>query len=303
MDQVDMALKGQGYSTSTIGESYYNLLQLVTNRYLIEGGTLTATSEEHETLTNVQLNIPKEASMADVIEITADEYVGQMSLPANVTQTAVLTAIAALAARYGIFSLFAPALAPAAVVIGATGVALELIDLGTPGLDIPSLSDIPAATMAVLQGKGWGTKGFAGELLGDLDNLIMTGSRASRNGGRQPLLTGPLGDPFRLGMTWDPNTIVKTWEANGTWFALTSEGKGLVQRKDGRIKEFTYKKPIVLNRKGAKSVSQLLSVYGWVDKQFATLDKAMKKHGYGKKARASSTKRTVITDGVTQIKN
>ena len=300
MDQVDMALKGQGYSTSTIGESYYNLLQLVTNRCLIEGGTLTATPEEHETLTVLQLNIPKEASMADVIEITADEYVGQMSLPANVTQTAVLTAIAALAARYGIFSLFAPALAPAAVVIGATGVALELIDLGTPGIDIPSLSDIPSASMAVLQGKGWGTKGFAGELMGDLDNLIMTGSRASRNGG---MPTGPLGDPFRIGTVWDPNTIVKTWEANGTWFALTSEGKGLVQLKDGRIKEFTYKKPIVLNRKGAKSVTQLLTVDAWVDRQLKTLSKAMTRRGLGTKRRGSSVKRTVITDGVTQIKN
>jgi hypothetical protein len=96
---------------------------------------------------------------------------------------------------------------------------------------------------------------------------------------------------------------VKTWEANGTWFALTSEGKGLVQLKDGRIKEFTYKKPIVLNRKGAKSVTQLLTVDAWVDRQLKTLSKAMTRRGLGTKRRGSSVKRTVITDGVTQIKN
>jgi hypothetical protein len=304
MDQVDKALKAQGYNVQTIGESYYKLLQNVTNRYLLSGGSFSATSEEHE---SIAFTSERPVIMANQTaqQVGVDQFAELISQQTGASELVVLGALGSLAARYGATSLIIPAAAAAApflLPIAAAGVALEVVDLATPGIDLPSPSDIPQALMAALTGKGFFLTDAAGQLLGDLDDLLMTGSRAN---GSRPSMNGavPHGNPFQLGQTWDANRIVRVWEANDVWYAKQSNGRALVQRKDGTIKEFSYPKPIVLNRKGANSPKQLLQVDAWVDKQMAALDKAMKKRGYGRKPRASSVKRTVITDGVTQIKN
>lgn len=304
MDQVDKALKAQGYNVQTIGEAYYKLLQNVTNRYLMSGGGFQATPEEHETISFVTER-PLIMANQTAQQVGVDQFAQLVAEQTGVSEFVVLGTLGTLAARYGATSLIIPAAAAAApflLPIAVAGVALEVIDLATPGIDLPSPSDIPQALMAALTGKGFFLTDALGQLLGDVDDFFLKGGRAN---GSAPSMNGavPHGNPFRLGETWDANRIVRNWEANGIWYAKQSNGKALVQKKDGTIKEFSYAKPIVLNKKGAKSVKQLLSVYGWVDKQFATLDKAMKKHGYGRKARASSVKRTVISDGVTQIKN
>jgi hypothetical protein len=304
MDQVDKALKAQGYNVQTIGEAYYKLLQDVTNRYLMSGGGFQATAEEHETIAFVT---ERPVIMANLTaqQVGVDQFAQLIAEQTGTTELVVLGTLSSLALRYGATSLIIPAAAAAApylIPIAIAGVALEVIDLATPGIDLPSPSDIPQALHAAFTGKGFFLTDAFGQLLGDLDDLLLTGSRAN---GSRPSMNGavPGVNPFQLGQTWDANRIVKTWEANGVWFAMTSEGKGLVQNKEGRVKEFRYPKPIVLNRKGPKSTAQLLKVDAWVERDLKKIEKAMRRRGMGTRRRASSVKRTVISDGVTQIKN
>jgi len=53
---------------------------------------------------------------------------------------------------------------------------------------------------------------------------------------------------IELGHDITPGMVTKVWVANGTPFGMLADGRGVVQKRDGRIKIFRYPKHIVLSR-------------------------------------------------------
>jgi hypothetical protein len=172
---------------------------------------------------------------------------------------------------------------------------LEVIDILTPGTDIPTLTDLPGWVMDLLRGTGSDVTDESGNITSTLDdilNFLLPGQPFGGNGS----------NPFTVGQVFMKNQIVKTWEANGVWFARQADGLNWVQRKNGSIKSFRNVKPIVLTSAGASTAEiakrALKALYG----QYKGLRKAFKP--FDKPApRRASPRRDYVGDNVTQIKN
>jgi len=173
--------------------------------------------------------------------------------------------------------------------------ALELIDLVTPGVDIPTISDVPGWLIKLLTGTGSTVTDEEGDVLSTIERLInwiVPGTPFSANGA----------NPFTVGQVFMQNQIVKTWEANGVWFARQADGLNWVQRKNGTIKSFRNVKPIVLTSSGAstpkiaeRALKALYNQYKGMRKAFKPFDKPA--------PRRVSPRRDYVGDNVTQIKN
>lgn len=85
------------------------------------------------------------------------------------------------------------------------------------------------------------------------------------------------GDGLFEGGEYQPNQVVKRWTANGVNFARLADGRVAVQRKDGTIKVYRPKKPIVIYGSGATNLTALLRADGAVNRQIKKLEKIIRR--------------------------
>lgn len=97
------------------------------------------------------------------------------------------------------------------------------------------------------------------------------------------------------------NRVVKRWTANGIQFAKLADGRIAVQRKDGTVKIYRPKKPIVIYGSGASNLKDLLRADAAVQRQTKKLDRVLRRR-HPKKARATARPAGHDHDGPTIIR-
>ena len=324
--EIRMALGLQGFTPSSLGttETFDKLVSIVLDRVSVGGGSYSALTQEVEEsvqwaqkagiyplpsaylrstpakLPTIITTRPGGGPVATTITqeqldqaIDADSFVALV--PSNMTgaATAAMGALAWAASQQGMrYMRMTPMLMGR---FGLPLMALEIIDLLTPGTDVPTVSDIPRYVIELLSGTGSTVHSEGLEELSTIENIInwlVPGTPFSVNGS----------NPFTVGQVFMQNQIVKTWEANGVWFARQADGLNWVQRKNGTIKSFRNVRPIVLTSSGASTPKiaerALKALYG----QYKSLKKAFKP--FDKPApRRAPARRDWSGDNVTQIRN
>lgn len=71
------------------------------------------------------------------------------------------------------------------------------------------------------------------------------------------------------------NEVVKTWTANGIRFARLADGRMAAQRKDGTVRIWRPRKPIVIYSDGAKDIKSFLKADKALNKQAKRLQTAL----------------------------
>jgi len=127
----------------------------------------------------------------------------------------------------------------------------EVVDLVTPGVDLPSPSDIPPGAIAVAQRTGSTMVDVLDWFMGPLVNF-----------------GGPSGPP-------NGGVVMKQWVANGRPFFLMEDGWTWVQKLDGSWKKYRQPKPVVLMPNGAGNLRDLLRATGVISRQLKQVDKAL----------------------------
>jgi hypothetical protein len=292
------ALYAQGFTPSSLGHTatFDRLVQIIFESRAVSGGSYSAlTQEVQEAAQWAQSQgiypLPAAyltATQPDYVPIPREEPIimysnGGQSMASvldalgvkNLTNQAslALSALAFVATSTGRRFLFAsPALLARLGIPGA--VILEGLDLLTPGTDIPSPSDIPQAIWELLRGTGSTLGDAGGELLGDVDELIIQALGGSVMRGSNGVY--PAANPFAVGQVIQTNQIVKTWEANGIWFAKQADGKMLVFKTDGTIKSWKPKKPIVVYPSGRVNLDSFTDIAKYAIRTAKTVDKVLR---------------------------
>jgi hypothetical protein len=159
----------------------------------------------------------------------------------------------------------------------------ELIDIATPGVDLPTVSDIP----------GWAVDKIrrAGVTIADLFD------RNGSGGNGPPSLGEDSG--FGPGVT-----VLNSWDANGVWFYRLSNGwtwHWSVHKGWGKYKQV---KPLVLMPNGASDLRTLLRVIGVASGQLKSIDKALKsKLGPNRRTRSAPQRPRQVTGRIVNIDN
>jgi hypothetical protein len=323
---IRQALQAQGFTPSSLGttETFNQLVSIILDRVSTGGGSYSALTQEVEEAvewarnagiyplpsaylkptvipdrTAIQVGPGGGRTMITVTQEQLDQAIDGEAfaslVPSNLTAaaTAAMGALAFAASRQGLRYL---ALTP--LFLNRFGVAvgtLEVIDLLTPGTDIPTVSDIPGWVADLIRGSGATVINEDGSEISTVErvlNFLLPGDPFGGNGS----------NPFTVGQVFMQNQIVKTWEANGVWFARQADGLNWVQRKNGTIKSFRNVRPIVLTSSGASTPKiaerALKALYG----QYKSLKKAFKP--FDKPApRRAPARREWTGDNVTQIRN
>lgn len=324
--EIRVALGLQGFTPSSLGttETFNQLVTIVLERVSVGGGSYSALTQEVEeavewarisgisplpsawlrsTPTKQKTIIttgPGGGPVATTITqdqldnaIDAEAFISMVPDNMNAAAVAFMGALTWAASSQGLrYMRMTPLL------MGRFGIALgalELIDLVTPGVDIPTVSDVPRWLIELVSGTGSTVTDEEGDVLSTIERLInwiVPGTPFSANGA----------NPFTVGQVFMQNQIVKTWEANGVWFARQADGLNWVQRKNGTIKSFRNVKPIVLTSSGAstpkiaeRALKALYNQYKGMRKAFKPFDKPA--------PRRASPRRDYVGDNVTQIKN
>jgi len=324
--EIRVALGLQGFTPSSLGttETFNQLVTIVLERVSVGGGSYSALTQEVEeavewarisgisplpsawlrSTPTKQKTIfttgPGGGPVAQTLTqdqldnvIDAEGFIAMVPDNMNAAAAAAMGALTWAASQQGLrYMRMTPLL------MGRFGIALgalELIDLVTPGVDIPTVSDIPRWLIELLSGTGSTVTNEEGNELATIERLInwlLPGDPFSVNGA----------NPFTVGQVFMQNQIVKTWEANGVWFARQADGLNWVQRKNGTIKSFRNVKPIVLTSSGAstpkiaeRALKALYNQYKGMRKAFKPFDKPA--------PRRASPRRDYVGDNVTQIKN
>jgi hypothetical protein len=161
--------------------------------------------------------------------------------------------------------------------IGQFVVGTEVVDLLTPGLDLPSPSDLPLGGLEMAQRTG-------ATMVDMLDWLLGPGINFG----------GPSGPPVGVG-----GVVVHSWTANGIPFFQMSDGWTWVQKKNGQWKRFKQPKPVVLMPGGAGNLRTLLRATSVVSRQLKKIDKALgSKLGPRRRRASPRTVRGVLADGL-----
>jgi len=231
---------------------------------------------------------------AEQLEMAIDADAFVSLVPGNLTAaaTAAMGGLATVASAQGLRYLMLTPLFMSrwGIPIGV----LEVIDLLTPDTNIPTLSDIPGYVMDLLRGTGATVVNETGEELSTIENVLnflLPGTPFGGNGS----------NPFTVGQVFMQNQIVKTWEANGVWFARQADGLNWVQRKNGTIKSFRNVRPIVLTSSGASTPKIAERALKALYNQYKGMRKAFKP--FDKPAPRRAAPRAPIGDNVTQIRN
>ena len=232
---------------------------------------------------------------AEQLESAIDGVMFASMVPPNLSASAV-AAMGALAAAAGAGGWRWLAVTP--LFLSRWGIplgTLEVIDILTPGIDIPTVSDVPRAVADLLRGSGATVHNEELSELSTIErilNFLLPGDPFGSNGA----------NPFTVGQVFMQNQIVKTWEANGVWFARQADGLNWVQRKNGTIKSFRNVRPIVLTSSGAstpkiaeRALKALYNQYKGMRKAFKPFDKPA--------PRRAPARRDWSGDNVTQIRN
>ena len=135
--------------------------------------------------------------------------------------------------------------------LGQLLVGSEVADILTPGIDLPSPSDVPPAALAVASRTGATMVDVLDVLLGPAINF-----------------GGPGGPP-------NGGVVMKQWVANGRPFFLMEDGWTWVQKLDGSWKKYRQPKPVVLMPNGAGNLRDLLRATGVISRQLKQVDKAL----------------------------
>lgn len=320
------ALDAQGYTVSFMGtnETYEQLVRIILRDVSVTGGSLQAAQNQvNQAIDWARVNNvkprpllnqkPTPDTTRDVtihteeggrimttlspeqLEGAIDGEMFASMVPANLTASAVaaMTALTAAAAAGGwrwlsVTPLF---LSRWGIPLGM----LEVIDILTPGTDIPTITDIPGYVIDLLRGSGSTVHNEELSELSTIERLLnrfLPGDPFGSNGA----------NPFTVGQVFMQNQIVKTWEANGVWFARQADGLNWVQRKNGTIKSFRNVRPIVLTSSGAstpkiaeRALKALYNQYKGMRKAFKPFDKPA--------PRRAAPRRDWSGDNVTQIRN
>ena len=298
---IRQALYSQGLTPSVLGTTalFDILVDLIFKDRATKGGSYTALTQEVEEATRIagergisplpqayvkKLAKKKQPVKQEVIivpDYTKNGGVGGMLSGFgidNLTSQAsmALSALAFVATSTGRRMLFAsPALLARLGIPGL--IALEGLDLLTPGIDIPSPSDVPQAIWALLRGTGSTMGDTGGEMLGDIDELIESVlGPLWPFGGSGSNGVYPGSSPFTVGQVIQTNAIVKTWEANGIWFAKQADGKLLVYKLDGTVKSWKPKKPLVVYPSGRVNLDTFTDIAKYAIKTAKTVDKVLR---------------------------
>jgi hypothetical protein len=160
--------------------------------------------------------------------------------------------------------------------LGQLLVGSEVADILTPGIDLPSPSDVPAGAIAVA--------GQAGARVVDVLDWFL---------GPAINFGGPSGPPDGVG-----GVVIHSWVANGVPFFQMSDGWTWVQKKNGQWKRFRQPKPVVLMPGGAGNLRTLLRATGVVSRQLKKVDKALGSKLGPRRRRAPAPKTVrVLSDG------
>ena len=323
--EIRDALGRQGFTPSALGHTatFDQLVSIVLERVSVGGGSHSALTQEVEeavewarlagitplpsaylkstptTRPTLITTTPGGAPVATTVTaeqlemaIDADAFVSLV--PANLTAaaTAAMGGLATVASAQGLRYLMLTPLFMSrwGIPLGV----LEVIDLLTPDTNIPTLSDIPGYVMDLLRGTGATVVNETGEELSTIENVLnflLPGTPFGGNGS----------NPFTVGQVFMQNQIVKTWEANGVWFARQADGLNWVQRKNGTIKSFRNVKPIVLTSSGASTPKIAERALKALYNQYKGMRKAFKP--FDKPAPRRAAPRAPIGDNVTQIRN
>jgi len=325
-EEIRAALDAQGYTASFMGtnETYEQLVRIILRDISVTGGSPEAKWNQFDEAVNWArvnnimprpdpLGTPTRAPSKTIITtglgggpvattitqdqldnaIDAEAFISMVPDNMNAAAAAAMGALTWAASQQGLRYLRMTPL-----LMGRFGIALgalELIDLVTPGVDIPTVSDVPRWLIELLSGSGSTVTDEEGDVLSTIERLInwiVPGTPFSANGA----------NPFTVGQVFMQNQIVKTWEANGVWFARQADGLNWVQRKNGTIKSFRNVKPIVLTSSRAstpkiaeRALKALYNQYKGMRKAFKPFDKPA--------PRRASPRRDYVGDNVTQIKN
>lgn len=93
--------------------------------------------------------------------------------------------------------------------------------------------------------------------------------------------------------------VIGTWEANGVKFYRLSNGWLAVRKKNGMIKTWKPKKPIVMYASGAKDIPTMLRAEKAIDKQLRKIVKAARRHGLIKPTPQKQHQDTLVIEGKT----
>jgi len=326
---IRQALYAQGFTPSSLGTTalFDILADMIFKDRATKGGSYTALQQEVEEAVRIAQKqgitpLPQAymTKLAKKPEETKEEKpimayetknggVGGMLSGFgidNLTSQAsmALSALAFVATATGRRMLFA---SPALLVrLGIPGlIILEGIDLLTPGVDLPSPSDVPQAIWQLLKGTDSTMGDEGGGMLSNIDELIesVLGPLWPFGGnGRNGVY--PSSSPFTVGQVIQTNQIVKTWEANKIWFAKQADGKMLVYKTDQTIKTWKPKKPLVVYPGGKVNLDTFTDIAKYAIKTAKTVDKVLRVlRPRAPRARRSGPGTAADGTNVTNVKN